>query len=199
MSAQETEGLARSGAIAGLCPTTEANLGDGIFPATGYLKARGALAIGSDSHITVSPAEDLRMLEYSQRLRERTRNALAGGPGQSTGASLFEAALTGGARSMRQPVGPIAPGRRCDIAVLDGDCKGDVYADTLIFPRVLIGQLRPNIGKKVLGRLGQGTAKPGQSAPWTLLASSDDDKATAVKYETHMAAKAVTPVDDAPF
>ena len=119
MTAAETEALARSGAIAGLCPTTEANLGDGIFPATDFATARGTIAIGSDSHITVSPAEDLRMLEYSQRLRDRTRNALAAGPGRSTGRTLYEAALKGGARSMRQAVGAIAPGHRCDIAVLD--------------------------------------------------------------------------------
>lgn len=61
------------------------------------------------------------MLEYSQRLRDRTRNALAAGPGQSTGRTLFEAALKGGARSMCQPVGAIDPGMRCDIAVLDGE------------------------------------------------------------------------------
>ncbi len=121
MTASETEALARSGAIAGLCPTTEANLGDGIFPAVDYMHHGGAIAIGSDSHITVSPAEDLRMLEYSQRLRDRTRNALAAGPGQSTGRTLYEAALKGGARSMRQPVGAIAPGFRCDVTVLDAD------------------------------------------------------------------------------
>jgi formimidoylglutamate deiminase len=139
MTAAETEALARSGAIAGLCPTTEANLGDGIFPATGYMTAGGMIAIGSDSHITVSPAEDLRMLEYSQRLRDGTRNALAAGPGQSTGRTLFEAALAGGARSMCQPVGTIAPGFRCDIAVLDGEHpllagrKDDAALDTWIF------------------------------------------------------------------
>ncbi len=119
MTEAETEGLARSGAIAGLCPTTEANLGDGIFPATRFMAAGGRLAIGSDSHITVSPAEDLRMLEYSQRLRDLTRNALAAGPGRSTGRTLLEAAAQGGARSIRHPVGAIAPGLRCDIAVLD--------------------------------------------------------------------------------
>ena len=139
MTAEETEALARSGAIAGLCPTTEANLGDGIFPATSFMKAGGRIAIGSDSHITVSPAEDLRMLEYSQRLRDQTRNALASGPGQSTGRTLYEAALKGGARSMCQPVGAIAPGFRCDIAVLDGEHPllwgrtGDAALDTWIF------------------------------------------------------------------
>lgn len=139
MTDAETAALARSGAIAGLCPTTEANLGDGIFPATSFLQAGGAIAIGSDSHITVSPAEDLRMLEYSQRLRDRTRNALAGGPGLSTGRTLYEAALKGGARSMRQPVGAIAPGQRFDIAVLDAEHpllagrREDAALDTWIF------------------------------------------------------------------
>ncbi|MFT3988229.1 formimidoylglutamate deiminase [Aestuariivirga sp.] len=119
MTARETQRLAASGAVAGLCPTTEANLGDGIFPATDHLKEGGAIAIGSDSHITVSPSEDLRMLEYSQRLRDRTRNALASGPGASTGRTLYAAALKGGATSMTQPVGAIARGHRADIAVLD--------------------------------------------------------------------------------
>ena len=139
MTDDETVRLARSGAIAGLCPTTEANLGDGIFPATDYLKASGAFAIGSDSHISVSPAEDLRLLEYSQRLRDRTRNALAGGPGRSTGRTLLDGALRGGARSMAQPVGSIAIGKRADIAVLDANHpslagrSGDAALDTWIF------------------------------------------------------------------
>ena len=121
MTPAETAALAKSGAISGLCPTTEANLGDGIFPATAFLNGGGRFAIGSDSHISVSPAEDLRMLEYSQRLRDRTRNALAGGPNRSTGRSLYHAALAGGAQSLQQPIGAIAPGRRCDITVLDED------------------------------------------------------------------------------
>ena len=139
MTPIETEALARSGAIAGLCPTTEANLGDGIFPAVGYMAAGGTIAIGSDSHITVSPAEDLRMREYSQRLRDLTRNALAGGPGRSTGRTLFDAALKGGAQSMCHPVGSLAVGKRCDITVLDADHPlllgrtGDAALDTWIF------------------------------------------------------------------
>ncbi len=139
MTEAETARLAKSGAIAGLCPTTEANLGDGIFPADRFLQAGGAIAIGSDSNISVSPAEDLRMLEYSQRLRDRTRNALAGGPGQSTGRSLYDAALKGGAAAMTQPVGAIAPGYRADIAVLDDahpallGRSGDNLLDTWIF------------------------------------------------------------------
>jgi formimidoylglutamate deiminase len=139
MTADETQAMARSGMIAGLCPTTEANLGDGIFPADAFLRANGAIAIGSDSHISVSPAEDLRVLEYSQRLRDRTRNALASGPGKSTGRSLLDAALKGGATSMAQPVGALAPGCRADIAVLDDEHpaligrSGDSALDSWIF------------------------------------------------------------------
>jgi formimidoylglutamate deiminase len=139
MTDAETEAMAKAGVIAGLCPTTEANLGDGIFPAGRFLKAGGIISIGSDSHISVSPAEDIRQLEYSQRLRDRTRNALASGPGQSTGRTLFDAVLKGGAKAMAQPVGSIAPGHRADIVVLDDDHPsligraGDALLDSWIF------------------------------------------------------------------
>jgi formimidoylglutamate deiminase len=121
MTEDETVSLARSGAVAGLCPMTEANLGDGIFPAAMFLDAGGAIAIGSDSHISVSPADDLRQLEYSQRLARRARNVLAGAPHRSTGTRLLEAVARGGAQALRQPMGAIAPGKRCDIVVLDPD------------------------------------------------------------------------------
>lgn len=139
MTADETQGLAKSGAIAGLCPTTEANLGDGIFPADSFIKLGGAIAIGSDSQITISPAEDLRMLEYSQRLRDRTRNALASGAGASTGRCLFDAVLKGGASCLDSSMGGIAVGMRCDIAVLDNEHavmlgrEGNAALDTWIF------------------------------------------------------------------
>ena len=139
MTAGETQGLAKSGATAGLCPTTEANLGDGIFPGDSFIKQGGAIAIGSDSQITISPAEDLRMLEYSQRLRDRTRNTLASSAGASTGRSLLEAVLRGGAACLDQPVGAISVGKRCDIAVLDEahpamtGREGDAALDTWIF------------------------------------------------------------------
>jgi formimidoylglutamate deiminase len=139
MTAGETQRLAKSGAIAGLCPTTEANLGDGIFPAEQFMKQGGATAIGSDSQITISPAEDLRMLEYSQRLRNRTRNALASGAGASTGRTLFDAILKGGATCLDSPMGAIAVGKRCDISVLDDEHPamigrtGDAALDTWIF------------------------------------------------------------------
>ena len=139
MTAGETQRLVRSGAVAGLCPTTEANLGDGIFPADAFMNQGGAIAIGSDSQITISPAEDLRMLEYSQRLRDRTRNALASEAGASTGRSLLDAVLKGGAACLDQPMGAIAVGKRCDIAVLDDrhpamtGRAGDTALDSWIF------------------------------------------------------------------
>ena len=139
MTEGETQRLAKSGAIAGLCPTTEANLGDGIFPADSFTKQGGAIAIGSDSQITISPAEDLRLLEYSQRLRDRSRNVLASGAGASTGRSLLDAVLNGGAACLDQPVGAIAVGKRCDIAVLDDGHpamigrEGDAALDSWIF------------------------------------------------------------------
>jgi formimidoylglutamate deiminase len=121
MVEHEVRVLAASGAVAGLCPTTEANLGDGIFPAVEFIKAGGVVGIGSDSHITISPAEDLRMLEYSQRLKHHTRNALADGAGLSTGRSLFQRALRGGAQALQQNMGVIEIGRRADFVVLDDD------------------------------------------------------------------------------
>lgn len=139
MSEEETSRLAGSGAVAGLCPTTEANLGDGVFLAARYLDAGGAIAIGSDSQITVGPAEDLRQLEYSQRLRDRARNVLAGGPHRSTGRTLLDATLAGGARAIVQPMGAIEVGKRCDIVVLDPDHPAmlgradDEAVDTWIF------------------------------------------------------------------
>lgn len=139
MTDVETRRLAKAGVIAGLCPTTEANLGDGIFPADLFIKQGGAIAIGSDSQITISPAEDLRQLEYSQRLRELTRNALASGAGASTGRTLLDAVLKGGATCLAQPMGAIEVGKRCDISVLDDEHpamigrKGDAALDTWIF------------------------------------------------------------------
>jgi formimidoylglutamate deiminase len=117
--ADEITGLAKSGAVAGLCPTTEANLGDGVFPARAFLDAGGAFGIGTDSHVSISVAEDLRMLEYSQRLSHHRRNTLADGPGESTGRSLFNRALKGGAQALQQNSGAIEIGRRADIVVLD--------------------------------------------------------------------------------
>jgi formimidoylglutamate deiminase len=95
MAPPETARLAASGAVAGLCPVTEANLGDGIFDGPGWLKAGGRFGIGTDSNLLIDAAAELRQLEYSQRLAQRARNMFAGDPGHSTGRSLFDAALAG--------------------------------------------------------------------------------------------------------
>ena len=115
----ETVQLARSGAVAGLCPTTEANLGDGLFPLANYLDAGGVLGIGSDSHISISPVEELRWLEYGQRLHGRHRNVAARAPGESVGETLWRAALRGGAQASGMPIGEFCPGMRADLLVLD--------------------------------------------------------------------------------
>ena len=95
----EMRAIAKSGAVAGLCPTTEANLGDGLFPLANYLDAGGTLGIGSDSHISVSPVEELRWLEYGQRLLARHRNIAARAADASVGEALWGAALQGGRRA----------------------------------------------------------------------------------------------------
>ena len=115
----ELAALAASGAVAGLCPSTEANLGDGLFPLAPYLAAGGIFGIGSDSHVSQSPVEELRWLEYGQRLALRRRN-VATGPGQRhVGDFLWQEALRGGARAAGRPVGALEPGRRADLLVLD--------------------------------------------------------------------------------
>ncbi len=96
MDADETVHLARSGAVVGLCPTTEANLGDGLFPLVEYLEHGGRIGIGSDSQISVSPVEELRWLEYGQRLMRCARNLAASAAQPHSGARLFAAALEGG-------------------------------------------------------------------------------------------------------
>jgi len=115
----ETTRLAESRAVAGLCPTTEANLGDGLFPLADYLDAGGRLGIGSDSHISISPIEELRWLEYGQRLVSRHRNIGARHPGASVGETLWRAALSGGAQASGLPIGELRDGARADLLVLD--------------------------------------------------------------------------------
>ncbi|MEW5853723.1 MAG: formimidoylglutamate deiminase [Myxococcota bacterium] len=120
---QETSRLARSGAIAGLCPTTEANLGDGIFPAPSYLSQDGRFGVGSDSHISVGASEELRVLEYGQRLITRRRTVLVDekrAGGLHVGRHLYDLAVSGGAQALAQPVGALVPGQRADLVVLDG-------------------------------------------------------------------------------
>jgi len=115
----EVQSLAATGAIAGLCPTTEANLGDGIFPAVAYLQEGGVFAIGSDSQVCVSPSEELRLLEYGQRLEQQRRTLLATGHQPSVGENLLRGALSGGSAALGVNAGAIAPGKRADLLVLD--------------------------------------------------------------------------------
>jgi formimidoylglutamate deiminase len=117
---KEADQLASRGAVVGLCPTTEANLGDGIFDFSGWF-ARGApWAIGGDSHVSVSPFDELRMLESSQRLRLRVRNVASSQAAPDVAANLWRGAAGGGGQAIGQPVGEIATGRRADLVVLDG-------------------------------------------------------------------------------
>jgi formimidoylglutamate deiminase len=117
--ADERARLALSGAVAGLCPTTEANLGDGFFETPEFLAEGGRFGIGSDSNVSTSPVEELRWLEYASRLKRRARNVVETREGASVGASLVERALSGGARALGRPTGAIEGGRRADLVVLD--------------------------------------------------------------------------------
>jgi formimidoylglutamate deiminase len=121
VDAGEVEGMARSGAVVGLCPTTEANLGDGVFPFADFVEAGGRWSVGTDSHVGRSPVGELRMLEYGQRLTTRSRNVAAGPHARSTGRSLLEGTWVSGARACGRRVGRLAIGYRADIVVLDAD------------------------------------------------------------------------------
>ena len=117
--ADEVTSMARSRAVAGLCPTTEANLGDGLFPAVAFLAEGGILGIGSDSHVSLSVVEELRWLEYGQRLKHERRNRLYGANKHVAG-HLYRASLQGGAQALGQKMGAIQIGHRADLVVLDG-------------------------------------------------------------------------------
>lgn len=116
---QEQQGIVNSQAIAGICPTTEANLGDGIFPTTEFLALEGTFAIGSDSHISVNPVEELRWLEYAQRLTKQQRALLASAETPSVGQYLWQNAALGGAQSTSSNTGSLALGKQADLLVLD--------------------------------------------------------------------------------
>jgi formimidoylglutamate deiminase len=139
MEPDEVLRLARSGAVVGLCPTTEANLGDGVFAGESYVAHGGRFAIGSDSNVAVDPFEELRLLEYSQRLLHKRRCLLAGGPDRSVGRALLEAALRGGAQAAGHPTSELSAGKRADLVVLDGDdpSLGESEGDTLLDLAVL--------------------------------------------------------------
>jgi formimidoylglutamate deiminase len=135
----ELKAVAAAGAVIALCPTTEANLGDGLFPLPAWLAAGGAFAIGSDSHISLSPAEELRWLEYQARLASKHRNVLAVQSESSTGAVLWRHACSAGTRATGRNIGALEAGRRADIVVLDTSTPlfvgrdDDELIDTFIF------------------------------------------------------------------
>ncbi|WP_245453445.1 formimidoylglutamate deiminase [Aquibium carbonis] len=138
MTPAETRALAATGAVAGLCPVTEANLGDGIFNGADYLETGGRFGIGSDSNIRISVADELRQFEYSQRLRDRARVVLAG-PGQSAGRNLYTKAVGGGAQALGRDSGAIAPGLCADLVAIDPErdglpgLSGDRILDGFVF------------------------------------------------------------------
>lgn len=139
MTPAETGALARSGAVAGLCPITEANLGDGLFPAVEYAEAGGCFGIGSDSNVMIDAPEELRLLEYGQRLARRTRNVLARDAGRSTGADLYRGAVAGGAQALGRPAAVLAMGAAADFVSLDPTHPtlvaraDDAILDSLVF------------------------------------------------------------------
>ncbi|WP_299898011.1 formimidoylglutamate deiminase [uncultured Ruegeria sp.] len=118
MTERETRDMAATGAVAGLCPITEANLGDGPFNGVVYLEAGGRFGVGSDSNILISMTEELRTLEYSQRLRDLSRNVLVDGDG-SVGQTLYCNAALGGAQALARAAGQIAEGMLADLVAID--------------------------------------------------------------------------------
>lgn len=141
----ELQQMARSGAIAGLCPTTEANLGDGIFPASEYIAAGGRWGIGSDSHVSLDVVEELRWLEYAQRLRDRRRNRIATPAQPSTGDLLWHGATAGGAQACGLPLGKLAVGYRADWLVLAEDAMLTGIPDHQLLNRWLFAGNRQQI------------------------------------------------------
>lgn len=157
VTAAEVAGIAASQAVAGLCPTTEADLGDGLFPARDFLTQGGRFGIGSDSQIVIDAAEELRLLEFGQRLAARRRNLLAPQPDSSTGAALYRAAVAGGAQALGQPepAGGFKVGQRADLVVLDAD-DPRLYGrsdDTLLDCYVFTGARNPVRDVVAAGRL----------------------------------------------
>jgi formimidoylglutamate deiminase len=119
MTPEEYAAAARTGAVAGLCPTTEANLGDGIFDVPLWLQHGGRWGVGSDSHACVNAAEELLMLEYGQRLVRRQRNVLASSTQAEVATAMTLQAVQGGAQAAGRAVGGIAVGQQADLVALD--------------------------------------------------------------------------------
>ncbi len=140
LDTNERTALARSGAIAGLCPTTEANLGDGVFALAEHLGGGGAFGIGSDSNVSIDVVEELRWLEYGQRLSTMRRQVAARQIGESCGEALYRGAVTGGARALGRKTGILGAGYRADLIILK--CEPD---ETFLLDRYIFrsGNVRP--------------------------------------------------------
>ena len=138
MTEDETTAIAKSGAVAGICPTTEANLGDGFFNLPQYIREGGTWGIGSDSHISVDAVEELRWLEYGQRLLLKQRAIARTENMPHVGDYLYHNALKGGAQAMGVNIGELSVGSRADFLVLSNeDIAEDIRLDTLIFADTL--------------------------------------------------------------
>jgi formimidoylglutamate deiminase len=157
MTDSETKRLAASGAVAGLCPVTEANLGDGIFPSADYLELHGTFGLGTDSNVLIDAAGELRSLEYAQRLIRRARNVLAPAADRSTGRALFDGALAGGAKALGINMPGIRAGARADIVELQlthpsmAGRREDSLLDSWIFAGAAVDCVWRN-GRKCVNR-----------------------------------------------
>jgi formiminoglutamate deiminase len=171
MTVAETTSLAATGAVAGLCPITEADLGDGIFPALNWRDAGGRFGIGTDSNTAISAVQELRLLEYGQRLQHRARTLLAP-PGVSTGRHLWTQAAQGGAQATGRRIGAIAPGHRADLVILDPAHPAligrtdDAILDALIFAAATPAVTDVFVGGRQVVRDGHHVARDRILAAW---------------------------------
>lgn len=158
----ELAAIAKSGAVVGLCPSTEANLGDGMFPTARYLDLDGAWGIGSDSHATVDAAEELRLLEYTQRLVSRRRNVLARADRPNVAERLWMDAVAGGARASARPIAGLVPGQRADFLVLADEMAQDLTPSQAIASHVFARH--PNAAPHEVWVAGQCRVRDGHHA-----------------------------------
>jgi formimidoylglutamate deiminase len=150
MDKDETAALAGSKAVAGLCPTTEGDLGDGLFKAKSFLARDGRFGIGGDSHVNVDPFLELRFFEYGQRIKYEQRNVFGLAREESFGGRLYRAACSGGAQALGQRIGAIAAGHRADWIVLDQADSVGQHGDALL-DSAIFGPLRAPIGDVMAG------------------------------------------------
>ena len=170
LDGQEVAGMRATGAVAGLCPTTEADLGDGLFPTESFIGAGGTFGVGTDSHVGRSVTEELRVLEYGQRLVERARNLVLP-PGEvHNGAGLWRAAVRGGAQALGRPSATLCVGQRMDLVAFDGQApglvclEGDPVLDAVVFGGVQRPVDTVVVGARVQVEGGSHVERPAISA-----------------------------------